>query len=128
MESINTWAIVSTGTVKYIGEIDLYIREGFFAGWLKLSPCYEYVSQPQLQQAGKGVAYRGRMKFVLPHEDLRNPVKVHVKPTEITFFSDMAPKDRQEYEAMIKDAQEQIELSRIQRETGIVTASSIQAP
>lgn len=126
MEHINTWAIVSTGSVKYIGEIEEYHKDGFFDGWVVMNPCYEYVSQPQLQQMGQsGVAYRGRIKCILPHEHLMNPVKVHLKPTEITFLDDMTAKERQEYRDMIDQIAEHIKLSRIQKETGLVTASAI---
>jgi hypothetical protein len=125
----DTWAIIATGSAKYIGQIEQYIQEGFLAGWVKLNPCYEYISQPQLQQMGQnGIGYRGRVKFILPHEHLMNPTQVLLKPNEITFLSDMAEKDRQEYEQMIAQVEQQVELSRIQKETGIVTASALPKP
>jgi len=116
------WAIVMSGSAKYIGRLthavskeaflrDLNERPGAFA---EIKPVFDYAVPMQIQQNGIQ-----KIPALTPLDMLGEECAAYVQITGLIFFEDMQETDRTRYKTFVAATRDQMSMNRMKRETGI---------
>jgi len=131
-EYFEIWVVASSGGKNFIGRVMLDSIRGLWAdaknerlgpakeeilnaSVIKLNPAYDFFSPLRPVQTREGNVGYTRDPLVTPLDFIFHDVPLYIRPTSLIFFDDMHDEDRQFYETLIQQAEQQKQASRAHR-------------